>query len=98
MTPPGRVVSAGATSPGSQRAAFKALMPHLWPKGDTELRVRVVLALACLVIAKLANIYVPIFFKGLVDALSPKGAVAVVLPIGVLLAYGLARIGSQAFA
>ncbi len=73
-------------------------MPYLWPKGETALRVRVVLAVACLVVAKLANVYVPILFKGLVDALDGSGGAALVLPVGLLLAYGLARVMSQTFA
>jgi len=41
------------------------LLPHLWPKGDPDLKLRVVLSLLCLVLAKLANIYVPILYKHL---------------------------------
>jgi hypothetical protein len=99
MVPPHSPRPAASPTPpsGSQRLALVALLPHLWPKGEPELRVRVVLAVACLVIAKLANVYVPFFFKGLVDALSPKGGAAVLLPLGLLLAYGGARIAAQAF-
>ncbi|HVI87361.1 MAG TPA: ABC transporter ATP-binding protein/permease [Dongiaceae bacterium] len=85
-----------------QWRAFKALLPHLWPKGQTELRVRVVIALACLVISKLANVYVPLLFKRMVDHLSLKNvtdltAVATV-PVALLLAYGVARVLTQSFA
>jgi ATP-binding cassette subfamily B protein len=99
MVPPHhpRPANSPAPPPGSQRLALLALLPHLWPKGDLELRARVVLAIACLVVAKLANVYVPFFFKGLVDALSPKGGAAVALPLGLMLAYGVARISAQAF-
>jgi ATP-binding cassette subfamily B protein len=82
---------------GGQWAAVQTLMPLLWPKGETAMRVRVVVALTCLLIAKLANILVPFLFKRLVDALSPKLAVAVALPLGLLLAYGLARVMTQVF-
>ena len=81
-----------------QRAAFFSLLPYLWPKGEPGLKARVVLAVLCLVIAKVANVYVPILFKGLVDALGGEGGKAVVLPVGLLIAYGLARITSQGFA
>jgi ATP-binding cassette subfamily B protein len=73
-------------------------MPHLWPAGDWDLRVRVVLAISCLVAAKVANVYVPIFFKGMVDGLSIKAAGAIVFPVAMLLAYGGARVLSQSFA
>jgi ATP-binding cassette subfamily B protein len=82
---------------GGQWAAVQTLMPLLWPKGETAMRIRVVVALSCLLIAKLANILVPFLFKQLVDALSPKLAVAVALPLGLLLAYGLARVMTQVF-
>jgi ATP-binding cassette, subfamily B, heavy metal transporter len=81
-----------------QRVALRQLLPHLWPAGDWDLRARVVLALVFLVGAKVANVYVPIFFKGMVDALTARPGLALVLPVGMLLAYGLARVLSQTFA
>ncbi len=85
------------TKPHSQATALRALLPHLWPQGDFGLRLRVILAVLCLIVAKIANVYVPILFKKMVDLLStPAGLVAI--PIGLLLAYGLARVLSQSFA
>ncbi|MGH8645048.1 MAG: ABCB family ABC transporter ATP-binding protein/permease [Gammaproteobacteria bacterium] len=81
-----------------QHAVLRQLLPHLWPIADWDLRTRVVLAVAFLVGAKIANVYVPIFFKGMVDGLSAKPGAALVVPIGTLLAYGVARVLSQTFA
>src|ERR1700743_3100363 len=85
-----------------QWQAFKALLPHLWPVGQRELRFRVVVALFCLVISKVANVYVPILFKHMIDQLSLKPVAGVVpiavVPVGLLLAYGIARVLSQSFA
>jgi ATP-binding cassette subfamily B protein len=85
-----------------QWQAFKALLPHLWPKNQMELRVRVVIALICLVISKLANVYVPILFKHMINRLSlkaPEGVFEIAsVPVGLLLAYGVARVLSQTFA
>jgi ATP-binding cassette subfamily B protein len=73
-------------------------MPFVWPKGEWGLRTRVVVAFTCLVAAKIATVYVPIIFKELVDALGAGAtSVAIVVPIGLLLAYGLARVVSQGF-
>jgi ATP-binding cassette subfamily B protein len=87
-----------------QWQAVKDLMPHLWTRIGWDLRARVGAAVACLVVAKLANVYVPILFKGMVDALSPTvgagaatGAAAIAVPLGLLIAYGLARIATQLF-
>ena len=90
------------TSPPNRRkngqwAAFRTVLPLLWPKGAPAMRVRVVAAVACLILAKLANFLVPMLFKQLVNVLSPKVAVAIALPLGLLLAYGLARVTTQVF-
>jgi ABC-type transport system involved in Fe-S cluster assembly fused permease/ATPase subunit len=87
---------APASSPGTL-GSLKSLLPYLWPKGEAELKLRVVLASAALVIAKIANVYVPVVFKHLVDLLGQGPALAV-LPLGLLAAYGVARIMAQAFA
>jgi ABC-type transport system involved in Fe-S cluster assembly fused permease/ATPase subunit len=85
-----------ASSPGTL-SSLKSLLPYLWPQGEPELKLRVVLASASLVVAKIANVYVPFVFKHMVDALGTPGAL-VALPLGLLAAYGLARIMAQAFA
>ena len=96
---------AGGAQPHSQMHALRTLLPHLWPRGQWDLRGRVVLSVLCLIVAKVANVYVPILFKHMVDALGPKlgaagatGATVAGVSIGLLLAYGLARVISQAFA
>src|ERR1700724_4438670 len=74
--------------------ALKGLGPYLWPRDSIELRARVVLALALLAAGKLVNITVPLFYKAAGDALSGPGAATaglIAVPIGVILAYGLAR-------
>ncbi len=78
------------------RAVLGVLARHLWPKGETGLRTRVVVALALLVLAKLVNVYVPILYKQTVDALGTAAAQAVAVPIVLILAYGAARVLAQA--
>jgi ATP-binding cassette, subfamily B, heavy metal transporter len=78
-------------------ATVRSLLPYLWPQGDTGARVRVVLALGLLVLAKLATVYVPVVYGRIVDALAPKGANgALVIPMALVIAYGLLRVGSAA--
>jgi ATP-binding cassette, subfamily B, heavy metal transporter len=88
--------------PGARRAALRHLLPYLWPAGAWDLRVRVVLALVCLAVAKFANVIIPLIFKSMVDALTLKpgavAATALAVPVALLLAYGVARISTQAFA
>ncbi len=76
---------------------FARLLPYLWPKDRPDVRTRVVAAIVLLVGAKLATIVVPLFYRYAVDALSNAGGAVVVVPVGIVLAYGGARICSQAF-
>jgi ATP-binding cassette, subfamily B, heavy metal transporter len=76
--------------------ALKSLSPYLWPRDSFELRARVVLAMAFLLAGKLVNIYVPLFYKQAVDALSPTHTL-VAVPIALIVAYGAARVMSQGF-
>ncbi|WBV43923.1 ABC transporter ATP-binding protein/permease [Pseudoroseomonas cervicalis] len=74
------------------------LAPYLWPKGETGLRVRVVIALVLMVLAKGANVLVPIVYARAVDALGPKAGTAAAIatvPVALVLGYGLLRITSS---
>ena len=99
----GRSAISGLPEPQEKLAeglrALKGLGPYLWPRDSIELRVRVVLAMALLIAGKLVNITVPLFYKQAVDALSGAGAAGAVIavPVGLILAYGLARVTSQGF-
>jgi ATP-binding cassette, subfamily B, heavy metal transporter len=76
---------------------LRALIGYLWPASEPAMRVRVVLAMACLVAAKGALVFVPLFYKEAVDALSPGVDAAVALPVAMILGYGLARVLSLVF-
>jgi len=82
---------------------LQRLFPYLW-----EYKWRVMAALAFMVVAKLANVGVPMLLKTLVDAMSPNGGLAVpgaspaqaallVVPVGLLVAYGLLRLSTTLF-
>jgi len=85
-----------AISLDRSRAALATLGRHLWPKGEWTLRARVVAAGVLLVLAKVANVYVPILYKHAVDMLGDKAQV-VAVPIALIVAYGFARVLAQAF-
>lgn len=46
-----------------------SILPFLWPAGHRAMRVRVVIALACLLFGRTANVYGPIVLKNLIDGL-----------------------------
>ncbi|WP_417448908.1 ABC transporter transmembrane domain-containing protein [Kordiimonas sp.] len=82
----------------------KSLLPYLWVPGRLDLKSRVVGALTLLVLAKLLGVYVPFIFKDAVDALTGEGSghtgpatLALMVPTGMILGYGTARVLSQLF-
>jgi ABC-type transport system involved in Fe-S cluster assembly fused permease/ATPase subunit len=88
------VPSADATVRGDW-STIARLLPYLW-----RYRWRVGLALAFMVGAKLSNVGVPVLLKHLVDSLDLKpGApqALLVVPLGLLLAYGALRLSTSLF-
>jgi len=74
---------------------LKKLLPYLW-----EYRWRVGVALGFMVVAKLANVGVPLLLKELVDrmTLSPGDPRALlVVPLGIIVAYGALRLSTSLF-
>jgi ABC-type transport system involved in Fe-S cluster assembly fused permease/ATPase subunit len=74
---------------------IRRVAPYLWPEGDTAVKVRVVLALAMLLVAKLISVATPLFYKHAVDALSAEADPALWLgmgAVGLTVAYGMARL------
>ena len=79
-------------------ATVRALLPYLWPEHDTGAKVRVVLAMGLLLAAKVATVYVPVIYGRIVDALAPRdNTAALVIPVALVIAYGLLRMGSAVF-
>lgn len=94
MTPPNR------PNQSSSVKTLKALIPYLWPKDRVDLRGRVVIAMASLLMAKAVNVSIPFFLKGAIDKLTlvSKGeSLYISAAIGLTVAYALARVGQQAF-
>ena len=81
--------------PRSDWATIAKLLPYLW-----RYRWRVGLALGFMLGAKLSNVGVPLLLKQLVDSLSLKPGdpqALLVLPLGLLLAYGALRLMTSLF-
>ena len=79
----------------SDAATLRRLLPYLW-----QYKGRVLAAIAFMVGAKLANVGVPLLLKRLVDAMTlPAGgsAALLVVPVGLLLAYGALRLTNSVF-
>ncbi len=76
----------------SDWATLRTLFPYLW-----RYRQRVILALLCLVLAKVATVSIPLLLKQIVDGMTAKPGIAVMVPLGLILAYGAVRLASTAF-
>lgn len=87
--------SASNVANAAEWSALRRLMPYLW-----EYKWRVLAALLFMVGAKVANVGVPLLLKQLVDALNVKAtdpAALLVVPVGLLLAYGALRFCTSMF-
>jgi len=85
---------AHAAPPPPGEASLRSLgrlFPYLW-----EFRARVLLALALLVGAKLASVAVPLVLKEIIDALDQPRP-ELVVPLALILAYGVLRFASTTF-
>ncbi|MDD5027986.1 MAG: ABC transporter ATP-binding protein/permease [Rhodoferax sp.] len=84
-------------APRTDWATLQRLFPYLW-----QYKWRVIAALVFMVGAKLANVGVPILLKELVDTMNPKAGVGLqallIVPLGLLVAYGLLRLSTTVFA
>src|SRR5437867_2303525 len=76
---------------GNEWRALRILLPYL-----LEYKWRVVIALSFLVVAKLANVAVPLVMKEVVDGLDPRTAI-VAVPVALLAIYGILRFSTTLF-
>ena len=87
---------------GSLLKILAGLWPYIWPSERRDLKIRVLIAMVLLLLAKLATIAVPFTFKWAVDALTGQGTApvapsswlvwALAAPIMMTIAYGGSRI------
>jgi ATP-binding cassette, subfamily B, heavy metal transporter len=87
---------------GQWETLFEVL-PYLWPPGRFDLKWRVVAAFIALVLSKVITVATPFAFKHAVDWLTnasggSQAAVAVAVPVALILAYGTGRVMMVAFA
>lgn len=71
---------------------IRSLLPFLW-----EYKVRIGLAGACLALAKLANVSLPLVLKHIVDALDTGNNAVVLVPAALLMTYGALRLSTSFF-
>lgn len=85
--------------PSNSLRTFATLLPFLWPQGRPDLKIRVLLALLSLILAKGANVMVPLVLGDAVDQLGNldnETHLWLGIPLAVILAYGIFRLSSLA--
>ena len=76
------------------------LFPFLWPKRNNKLKVRVILAVMCLVSSKATNLISPPILGSAVDSLTELSNglnTLTIIPLALIVAYGLSRIATKLF-
>lgn len=81
-----------ASGARTDRANLRRMLGYLQPW-----RGRVAIALACLIVAKLAVVGVPLVLKEIVDTLDSGDGVALAVPLALLAAYGALRLANAGF-
>ena len=85
----------------SEIRVVERVAPYLWPKGALWVKIRVVAALAALLMAKVIAVGTPYFYKAAVDQLAGEGQEAAWMlgagAIGLTVAYGMARLLNVGF-
>ena len=80
---------------------IRRVAPYLWPKGNTGVKVRVILSMAALLLSQVIAVVTPQFFSQAVDNMAPSGSDTMTYfglgAVGLTLAYGLARLMSVGF-
>jgi ATP-binding cassette subfamily B protein len=96
-------IDAQAEARRSGMRTIRRVLPYLWPADNREIRVRVVLALVALVLARVISVITPFFYKGAVDAMAPGGGESnatvflIAGAVGLTIAYGMARLMTVGF-
>ena len=76
------------------------LIPFLWPKNKKSIKIRVSLAVLCLLFAKVANVGTPPILGYAVDSLTELSQginINMLIPLALIISYGMARVAALAF-
>ena len=76
------------------------LIPFLWPKNKKSIKIRVSLAVLCLLFAKVANVGTPPILGYAVDSLTELSQginIYMLIPLALIISYGMARVAALAF-
>ena len=81
-----------STIPSSDWQTLKTLFPYLW-----RYKARVIFALTFLVLAKVASVWIPLLLRDIVNHLTATPQAILLVPMALILGYGVLRLASTAF-
>src|SRR5258708_726465 len=81
---------------GDQLRVLRRVLPLMWPEGEPGLKLRGIAAFALIVAAKLVNVTLPLMYKSVIDSLTMRPNAVLVVPIVLIIGYGLVRVASSA--
>ena len=76
------------------------LSPFLWPTNRKDLRLRVVISIICMILAKITSVYTPLILGKSVDSLNDLSEginLLISIPIALIISYGVTRVASFLF-
>ena len=87
-------------SQSTLRQTINFLFPFLWPRNKKSTKIRVSLAILCLLLAKVANLGTPPILGHAVDSLTELSQgvnIFMLIPLALIISYGIARVATLAF-
>ena len=76
------------------------LFPFLWPEKRKDLRLRVIIAVICMILAKVASVFTPLILGQSVDSLNDLSDginLLMIVPIALIISYSIARVAAFMF-
>ena len=87
-------------SESTLKQTINFLFPFLWPRNKKSTKIRVSLAILCLLLAKVANLGTPPILGYAVDSLTELSQgvnIFMLIPLALIISYGIARVATLAF-
>ncbi|PZU47771.1 MAG: metal ABC transporter permease [Sphingomonas sp.] len=95
MSPPVPAQPQPPAEPGF--ATLKRFLPYLWPADQPQLKLRIVIALALVLVSKAIQLSMGFLYAGAVDRMAPGLESGAMVAIALVVAYAGARFGSVLF-
>jgi ATP-binding cassette subfamily B protein len=76
---------------------LRRFLPYLWPRENSALRWRIVVAVLLIVLAKATTLALPFFYKSAVDQMTTQASPVLAVPLAFVMAYALGRFTAVLF-